>query len=77
MRCGLAWRTGPDDNSGAVLDNHKRADVIFLRQMLHELKNCDATEEQALTRAIHVAATSTLKWLQQRQLLLCAAPKIR
>ncbi|TDH66138.1 hypothetical protein CCR75_001705 [Bremia lactucae] len=49
-------RTGPNTNVGAVLDEHKRADAIFLRTMFHELKNADNAEDIALTRAVHAAS---------------------
>uniref|UniRef100_A0AAV1V5T9 Uncharacterized protein n=1 Tax=Peronospora matthiolae TaxID=2874970 RepID=A0AAV1V5T9_9STRA len=51
-------RTGIDDNPGAVLDEHKRADAIFLRQMFHELKNADLAKERVLTEKYHMATSA-------------------
>ncbi|CAH0488768.1 unnamed protein product [Peronospora farinosa] len=48
-------RTGIADNPGALYDEHKRADGIYLRQMFHVLKNSDAVVERYLTQDLHEA----------------------
>ena len=42
-------------NPGALLDEHKRADAIFLRQIFHELKNQDQEQLRHLQQSVSAA----------------------
>lgn len=45
-------RAGTDDNPGALLDEHKRADGIFIRQIFHAFKNQDQDRLSQLRQVI-------------------------